>query len=87
MLPVYLFEQGDACGLWPRAGKLNIGAGLTYPAGVKPSLAKGPLKGRWPVMAAAAAAELGREGAGDDAEAAPFLLSVCVCGLLAAEEG
>ncbi|CBJ28961.1 expressed unknown protein [Ectocarpus siliculosus] len=80
-------NQGDACGLWPRAGKLNIGAGLTYPPGVKPSLAKGPLKGRWPVMAAAAAAELAREGGGDDAEAAPFLLSVCVCGLLAAEEG
>ncbi|CAB1108275.1 unnamed protein product [Ectocarpus sp. CCAP 1310/34] len=80
-------DAGDACGLWPRADKLNIGAGLTYPPGVKPSLAKGPLKGRWPVMAAAAAAELGREGAGDDAEAAPFLLSVCLCGLLAAEEG
>lgn len=54
---------------------------------MKPSLAKGPLKGRWPVMAAAAAAELGREGAEDDKEATPFLLSVCVCGLLAAEEG
>ncbi|CAN0425395.1 unnamed protein product, partial [Ectocarpus sp. 8 AP-2014] len=31
-------DAGDACGLWPRAGKLNIGAGLTYPPGVKPSL-------------------------------------------------
>ncbi len=45
-------------------------------------------------MAAAAAAELAREGAGNETgtvtgydEAAPFLLSVCVCGLLAAEEG
>ena len=38
-------------------------------------------------MAAAAAAELGRAGAGDNKDAAPFLLSVCVCGLLAAEEG
>lgn len=83
--------QGDACGLWPCADKRNIGAGLTYPPGVKPSLARGPLRGRWPVMAAAAAAELAREGGGsglaEDKEAAPFLLSVSVCGLLAAEEG
>lgn len=87
------YFQGDACGLWPCADKRNTGAGLTYPPGVKPSLAKGPLKGRWPVMAAAAAAELAREGSGlgevlaFDKEAAPFLLSVSVCGLLAAEEG
>ncbi|CAM9113863.1 unnamed protein product, partial [Hapterophycus canaliculatus] len=80
-------NQGDADGLWPSAEKRHVSAGLTYPPGVKPSLAKVPLKGRWPVMAAAAAAELGREGAGDDKEAAPFLLSVCLCGLLAAEEG
>eukprot|EP00752_Nemacystus_decipiens_P013802 g12254.t1 len=82
-------NQGDACGLWPCAEKRNTGAGLTYPPGVKASLAKGPLQGRWPVMAAAAAAELAREGSGlgEDKEAAPFLLSVSVCGLMAAEEG
>ena len=79
--------QGDASGLWPRAAKRNVGAGLTYPLGVKPSFAKAILKGRWPVMAAAAAAELSRAGAGDNKDAAPFLVSVCVCGLLAAEEG
>lgn len=82
-----VFGQGDASGLWPRESKRNIGAGITYPPGVKPSFAKGPLKGRWPVMAAAAAAELRRAGSGDTVEAAPFLLSVCVCGLLAAEQG
>ena len=42
-------------------------------------------------MAAAAAAELSREGSGlgevADKEAAPFLLAVSVCGLLAANEG
>lgn len=64
-----------------------MGAGLTYPAGVKPQFAKGPLKGRWPTMAAAAAAELSRAGEGDMEDAAPFLLTVCVCGLLAAVEG
>ncbi|CAM9976182.1 unnamed protein product [Scytosiphon promiscuus] len=80
-------NQGDADGLWPSNEKRNLCAGLTYPPGVKPALAKGPLKGRWPVMAAAAAAELGRAGAGDDKEVAPFLLSVCVCGLVAAQEG
>lgn len=81
--------QGDAFGLWPCAEKRNTGAGLTYPPGVKPSLAKGPLKGRWPVMAAAAAAELAREESGlrEDNEAASFLLAVSVCGLLAADEG
>lgn len=79
--------QGDASGLWPSAAKPNVGAGLTYPPGVKPSFAKLPLRGRWPAMAAAAAAELRRSGPGDSSEAAPFLLSVCVCGLLAAVDG
>lgn len=94
--------QGDSTGLWPRNAKRNVGAGLTYPPGVKPSFAKGQLKGRWPVMAAAAAADLSRvdcwespavgsvsaKAVKDSQEgAAAFLLSISIGGLLQARDG
>lgn len=95
------YTQGSSK-LWPRNVKRHLGAGLTYPPGVKPSFARGPLKGRWPAMAAAAATELTRMNGAESAatkmidavgggvvqeNAAQFLLAVSLCGLLEARDG
>ncbi|CAM9981811.1 unnamed protein product, partial [Choristocarpus tenellus] len=85
----YLYCQGDSSGLWPKVTPCNEAAGLTYPSGLNPRLVKGPLRGRWPAMAAAVAIELRQEGAMVEGkgEAAKFLASVFICGLIDARDG